>query len=110
MQYENLNEYQAARYLGLSPSSLRRDRSTGCCGGIPFAKFGSRVVYQVHELNSWIDKQIHRPDATQATARGELITRGRPTKLEEIEAKKAGLSVKDFRLKRLESENVNKAS
>ncbi|MDO9534867.1 MAG: hypothetical protein Q7J85_05940, partial [Bacillota bacterium] len=88
------------------PSSLRRDRGTGCCGGIPFAKFGYRVVYPVHELNSWIDKQIHRPDATQATARGEVITRGRPTKIEEIEAKKAGFSVKELRQKRLESQKL----
>ena len=106
MQYENLNEAQAARYLGLSPSSLRRDRSTGCCGGIPFAKFGARVVYPVHTLNGWIDQQMHRPEVTQATARGEVITRGRPTKIEEIEAKKAGMSVKELRQKRLDSQNI----
>lgn len=47
----NLAEQQAAEYLGISVHSLRRWRVYG--GGPRFLKMGSRVVYQIAELDAY---------------------------------------------------------
>ena len=44
---------QAARFLGLSPSTLEKMRLTG--DGPPFVRLGARALgYDVDELRSWL--------------------------------------------------------
>ena len=43
----------AARYLGLSPSTLNKLRLTGL--GPKFIKLGRRVVYDPADLDAWLD-------------------------------------------------------
>lgn len=48
-----LNVDGAARHLGVSRSFLNKMRVTG--GGPIFFKVGTRVVYAVKDLDSWLD-------------------------------------------------------
>ena len=54
-----LDEKQAARYLGVSLSYLRKSRSEGAPGGRtpppPFTKIDGRVYYKVIALDEWVD-------------------------------------------------------
>lgn len=46
---------QAGRLVGLSPDTLKKLRTTG--GGPRYARVGSRIVYLVTDLESWIRRQ-----------------------------------------------------
>lgn len=48
-----LTNEEAAAYLKLSPHTLNKKRVTG--GGPKFRKLGSRVVYAIDDLESWIE-------------------------------------------------------
>ena len=48
----------AADYLGLSPSTLNRMRVTG--DGPRYSKLGRRVIYDVRDLDSWIEARKRR--------------------------------------------------
>lgn len=48
-----LNNEEAAAYLKLSPHTLNKKRVIG--GGPKFRKLGSRVVYAIDDLESWLD-------------------------------------------------------
>ncbi len=54
----------AARYVGLSPSTLEKDRLTGALG-IPFLKLGKIVVYDTEQLDEWL--AAHRRRSTSDT-------------------------------------------
>ena len=62
-----VSEKTAAELLGLSPSSLEKDRAKGHLG-VPSTKAGRRVIYQLADLRSWLD--AHRfapqPDAPES--------------------------------------------
>lgn len=62
-----VNEKTAAELLGLSPSSLEKDRVHGHLG-VPYAKAGRRVIYQVADLKSWLDD--HRVVQTSSGCAG----------------------------------------
>ncbi len=55
-----VSEEDAARYLGISQSSLRKGRMAGRrraqMSSPPFVKMGRRVVYLIDDLDSWIVK------------------------------------------------------
>ncbi|MDE0407757.1 MAG: helix-turn-helix domain-containing protein [Alphaproteobacteria bacterium] len=53
-----LDTKQAAAYLGLSPKTLVKMRVTG--GGPRYAKVGRRVIYDVADLDSWVEKRKRR--------------------------------------------------
>lgn len=53
-----LDTKEAAAYLGLSPKTLVKMRVTG--GGPRYAKVGRRVIYDVADLDSWIEKRKRR--------------------------------------------------
>ena len=50
----------AAKYIGMSESFLRKDRSEGPrknhTPGPPFLKIGRRVVYLIDDLDEWLEK------------------------------------------------------
>ena len=46
-----LNVQEAARFLGLSVSTLNKMRMTGA--GAPYRKLGRRVLYDLRELEEW---------------------------------------------------------
>ena len=53
-----LDTKAAADYLGLSPSTLNRMRVTG--DGPRYSKLGRRVIYDVHDLDAWIEERKRR--------------------------------------------------
>ncbi len=55
-----LNEKEAAQYLGRSVWGIREMRYAG---KLPFVKDGKRVLFDVLDLNAWIEK-----NKTQFTA------------------------------------------
>jgi predicted DNA-binding transcriptional regulator AlpA len=61
-----LSEAQAARYLGISRSTLRQGRVLGPIIGRmpvpPFVKLGRRVVYLRDDLDQWLE--AHRCGAS----------------------------------------------
>lgn len=62
----------AARHLGISPAYLEKLRVTG--GGCIYRKIGSRVLYDMADLEAWADSYARRNTAeyrrrTQASAR-----------------------------------------
>jgi len=59
---------EAARYLGLSVSTLNKLRVFG--GGPVFLKLGRRVAYDVADLDLWLETKRRRStsdDGSQAT-------------------------------------------
>jgi predicted DNA-binding transcriptional regulator AlpA len=57
-----LNERDAARYLGISPATLRKHRSMGTIPGKvegpPWIKAGPRAIrYAIEDLDAWIDSR-----------------------------------------------------
>jgi predicted DNA-binding transcriptional regulator AlpA len=59
-EYQKLSAPEAARYLGLSPSTLSKRRVFG--GGPKYLKLGRRVVYDTRDLDAWLD--AHRRAST----------------------------------------------
>jgi predicted DNA-binding transcriptional regulator AlpA len=62
---------EAARYVGLSASTLEKFRLTG--NGPPYQKAGTKiVVYRLEDLDAWLNSHRHRStsDAGPATATG----------------------------------------
>jgi hypothetical protein len=49
-----VDEKTAADLLGLSPSSLEKDRVQGHLG-VPYAKVGRRVLYEFAGLRHWLE-------------------------------------------------------
>lgn len=56
-----VSEGDAARYLGISQSSLRKGRMAGRRSAQmpspPFVKMGRRVVYLIEDLDRWLESQ-----------------------------------------------------
>lgn len=50
-------ERDAARWLGVSASLLRRDRRTGCAGNVPFLRIGRMVRYDPRAVRSWVSRR-----------------------------------------------------
>lgn len=61
-----VSEEDAARYLGISQSSLRKGRMAGRrraqMSSPPFVKMGRRVVYLVEDLDGWLQRQRNEND------------------------------------------------
>ena len=51
-----LSTQEAAQYVGLSRSYLEKKRLTG--GGPRYAKLGTRVVYDVNDLDAWVNARM----------------------------------------------------
>ena len=64
-----VSEKTAAELLGLSPSTLEKDRAKGHLG-VPSTKAGRRVIYQLADLRSWLAEHrfVPRPDAPESDA------------------------------------------
>ena len=59
-----LDEKQAAKYLGVSLSYLRKSRSEGAPGNRtpapPFVRLDGRVKYKLDTLKAWVDELEER--------------------------------------------------
>ncbi len=55
-----LHENQAAQYLGVSVSTLRRVRHAG--KGPSFVRIGRTVLYRKHHLDTFINQHTKNPD------------------------------------------------
>lgn len=56
-----LKEPEASRYTGMSRPWLRLKRMNGQEGGPPYIKVGRSVLYDVRDLDAWLDR--HRVGA-----------------------------------------------
>ena len=66
-QQNAFNEREAARYLGISPATLRLWRSLG--GGPRFYKAGEKLVrYRRLDLDAWIEARLSSLDARDTSA------------------------------------------
>ena len=54
----------AAGLIGLSPSSLEKDRVQGHLG-VPYVKAGRRVLYRLADLECWLKSNVVTPTATE---------------------------------------------
>lgn len=55
-----VDEISAAKLLGLSRSSVRRNRT------IPFAKVGGRRLYPVDRLKAWLADRVNEQASREA--------------------------------------------
>lgn len=88
--------------LPFSLSAVRKDRFSGQLGGLPYRRIGGQCLYNPDEITDWLAGQpIIQP--TTGTARAAVpraVRQGRPTKIEQIEARRLGLSVRELRAQR----------
>jgi predicted DNA-binding transcriptional regulator AlpA len=61
-----LTALEAAKFLGLAPSTLAKLRLSG--NGPVYCKLGRRVVYRGHDLEAWLESHIAR-NTSDADAR-----------------------------------------
>lgn len=61
-----LSTQEAAQYVGLSRSYLEKKRLTG--GGPRYAKLGTRVVYDVNDLDAWVNARMRSHTAEDGRA------------------------------------------
>jgi predicted DNA-binding transcriptional regulator AlpA len=64
--FGTLNARDAARFVGLSESTLAKLRLNG--NGPPYCKLGRRVVYRLADLEQWLQSRTTR-DTSDADAR-----------------------------------------
>ncbi|MEQ1945175.1 helix-turn-helix domain-containing protein [Mesorhizobium sp. VNQ89] len=64
IQRTKLRTDQAAKYTGTSASTLNKLRLTG--GGPTYIKLGRTVVYDITDLDAWLD--AHRRKSTSVAA------------------------------------------
>lgn len=82
-----VDEHEAARLVGLSASTLRRDRARGSLG-IPFVSIGAAVRYSPEAIREWIQARLAPSPAAQSEGNASALAprrRGRPSKKEQIE-------------------------
>ena len=60
-----LNVVEAAEYIGCSPAFLNKDRQTGL-HGIPFAKIGRVVRYDIAALDTFLEQAVKAAEAKAA--------------------------------------------
>ena len=57
-----LSEVEAAKYIGMSPSFLRKDRMYGVLpgrtAGPRWVKVGKRIIYLREDLDAWLEKNL----------------------------------------------------
>lgn len=71
---QRLPEPQAAAYLGFSPATLRKSRTTGILGGTRspgYLKLGRRVFYPLTELDTWLGQFEVVENTAQANGGGQ---------------------------------------
>jgi predicted DNA-binding transcriptional regulator AlpA len=72
MKTENLTRFfrtaDAARYVGLSKSTLEKLRVTG--GGPEYAALGRVIVYRAEDLDAWVQAHLRRSTSDAGRARG----------------------------------------
>lgn len=84
---------QAAQLLCVSVHTLRSDRHRKTLG-VPYVALSERVVrYDPTDLRAWIDSRRRQP----AVALPRKARRGRPTRVEEVQAAELGISVPQLR-------------
>jgi predicted DNA-binding transcriptional regulator AlpA len=73
-EYRRLSGTEAARYLGISASTLSKLRVFG--GGPKFHKLGRRVVYDTRDLDGWFEARQRSSTSDNGEA-GRLARRKR---------------------------------
>lgn len=71
---QRLSEAQASQYLGFSPATLRKSRTTGELGGVAapkYLKLGRRVFYPLAELDAWLSQFDPVSNTAQAAQGGK---------------------------------------
>ena len=73
-EYRRLSGHEAARYLGISASTLSKLRVFG--GGPKFHKLGRRVVYDTRDLDGWFEAR-QRSSTSDSGEAGRLASGAR---------------------------------
>lgn len=71
---QRLSEVQASHYLGLSPATLRKSRTTGVLSGVAapkYLKLGRRVFYPLAGLDAWLSQFDPVANTTEAAQGGK---------------------------------------
>jgi predicted DNA-binding transcriptional regulator AlpA len=76
-EHRRLSGTEAARYLGISASTLSKLRVFG--GGPKFHKLGRRVVYDTRDLDGWLDTRRRASTADVDPVPDGYRPRGRET-------------------------------
>jgi predicted DNA-binding transcriptional regulator AlpA len=72
-EHRRLSGTEAARYLGISASTLSKLRVFG--GGPKFHKLGRRVVYDTRDLDGWFE--AHQRSSTSDSGEAGRSARGK---------------------------------
>ena len=70
---------EAARFLNLSPVTLRGYRCGDTPNGPPFVRFGTTVRYRPESLREWIAERERRPSRRGMTAAKARIVEPTPS-------------------------------
>ncbi|NMG04114.1 helix-turn-helix domain-containing protein [Azoarcus taiwanensis] len=91
-----LTSREAAEYLRVAEQSLRHDRVSGRWG-IKYYKLRGRIVYSVRDLEEHIEARAIIPASKAAPPTEQKVRKGRSTKLEQLQARREGISVTELR-------------
>jgi hypothetical protein len=78
-----LNDVQAAKLLGISPMTLRKDRCYHTLE-IPIIRIGKSIRYHPSQLMEWVTQQATKPAKKRVETQCAEKRRGRPTKAEQL--------------------------
>jgi excisionase family DNA binding protein len=66
-----VNVKEAAEYLAISPTSLRRNQWNG---GIPYVRIGKRILFDIKDLDRFIEMNKYTLDLVRRKSYHELGT------------------------------------
>lgn len=58
---------QAAKYLGLSPTTLEKYRGSGC--GPRYIQLGRAIRYRLKDLDAWLDQNVRTSTSDAGNSR-----------------------------------------
>lgn len=73
-----LNTREAARYVGLSPSTLEKMRCYAHLDGPPFTSINMAVGYRVTDLDAWLAKRVFKTTRQRDEALGRHSLNAHP--------------------------------
>lgn len=79
--------------IPFSLSSIRKDRLDFRLGGLPHRRIGGKTLYNPTEVQAFLAGQ----PIVQSQVKAASGRTGRPTKAEQVEAERRGLSVRELR-------------
>ncbi len=83
-----IKEFELADWLRQSISTIRRNRTAAPHRHPPYKKVGSSVLYDIDEVQRWIDSKtvngLDTPSSSSGSLENPVRHRGRPNKAETV--------------------------